>query len=81
MESGLYPVIEIVDGTEYTINVEPSFSVEALCAFIQGQGRFTKSKISVEDVEVGIRRTWEVLRRHVRIQGASAWDRSGEFED
>ncbi len=81
VESGLYPVVEIFDGDEYTINVEPSFSVEALRAFIKGQGRFTKSKVSVEDLEVGIRRQWEILRRHVRIQGASALDVSAELED
>jgi pyruvate ferredoxin oxidoreductase beta subunit/2-oxoisovalerate ferredoxin oxidoreductase beta subunit len=79
VESGLYPVIEIVDGTEYTINVEPGFSVEALRAFIEGQGRFVKSKISVEEVLVGIRRQWEVLRRHVRVQGS--WNVSAEIED
>jgi pyruvate ferredoxin oxidoreductase beta subunit/2-oxoisovalerate ferredoxin oxidoreductase beta subunit len=79
VESGLYPVIEIVDGTEYTINVEPSFSVEALRAFIAGQGRFVKSKISVEEVLVGIRRQWEVLRRHQRVQGP--WDVAAEVED
>jgi pyruvate ferredoxin oxidoreductase beta subunit/2-oxoisovalerate ferredoxin oxidoreductase beta subunit len=79
VESGLYPVIEIVDGTEYVINVEPAFSVEALHAFIEGQGRFVKSKISVEEVLVGVRRQWEILRRHVRVQGA--WGVSEEIED
>ena len=79
VESGLYPVIEIVDGTEYTINVEPAFSVEALRAFIAGQGRFVKSKISVEEVLVGVRRQWEILRRHVRVQGP--WNASIEVED
>jgi pyruvate/2-oxoacid:ferredoxin oxidoreductase beta subunit len=79
VESGLYPVIEIVDGTEYTINVEPAFSVEALHAFIEGQGRFVKSKISVEEVLVGVRRQWETLRRHVRVQGP--WNASIEVEE
>jgi pyruvate ferredoxin oxidoreductase beta subunit/2-oxoisovalerate ferredoxin oxidoreductase beta subunit len=63
VESGLYPVIEIVDGVEYTINIEPTFSIDALRAFIEGQGRFTKSKIAAEDVEIAVRRQWEVLRR------------------
>jgi pyruvate ferredoxin oxidoreductase beta subunit/2-oxoisovalerate ferredoxin oxidoreductase beta subunit len=79
VESGLYPVIEIVDGTEYAINVEPAFSVEALRAFIEGQGRFVKSKISVEEVLVGVRRQWEILRRHVRVQGA--WDFPAQAQD
>ncbi|HEU4928823.1 MAG TPA: thiamine pyrophosphate-dependent enzyme [Candidatus Krumholzibacteria bacterium] len=81
VESGLYPVIEIVDGTEYMINVEPSFSVDALYAFIEAQGRFAKSKVSVEEVEVGIRSTWESLRRHIRVQGATAGESSGAYED
>jgi pyruvate ferredoxin oxidoreductase beta subunit/2-oxoisovalerate ferredoxin oxidoreductase beta subunit len=63
VDSGLYPVIEIVDGTDYTVNIEPSFSVDALRAFIEGQGRFTKSKIAVETVEAGVRANWEILRR------------------
>jgi pyruvate/2-oxoacid:ferredoxin oxidoreductase beta subunit len=79
VESGLYPVIEIVDGTEYIINIEPGFSVEALRSFIEGQGRFTKSKISVEEVLVGIRRQWEILRRHMRVQGA--WNIAAETDD
>ncbi len=81
VDAGLYPVIEIINGTEYTINIEPVFSVEALRAFIEGQGRFGKSKIQVEDVEVGIRRNWEILRRQVRIQGVSSLDSPVDFED
>jgi pyruvate ferredoxin oxidoreductase beta subunit/2-oxoisovalerate ferredoxin oxidoreductase beta subunit len=65
VDSGLYPVIEIVDGIEYTINVEPAFSSDALRSFIAGQGRFTRSKISVEQVEDGMRRQWKVLRRQI----------------
>jgi pyruvate ferredoxin oxidoreductase beta subunit len=81
VDSGLYPVIEIVDGTEYTINIAPSFSTDALRAFIDGQGRFAKSGVSIEDVETGIRRTWESLRRHVRVQGHSILDRAEELQD
>jgi len=66
VDSGLYPVIEVVDGIDYTINIEPSFSVDALRAFIEGQGRFMKSKVSVEMVEAGVRRNWELLRRQTR---------------
>jgi pyruvate ferredoxin oxidoreductase beta subunit/2-oxoisovalerate ferredoxin oxidoreductase beta subunit len=67
VESGLYPVIEIVDGVEYTINIEPTFSIDALRAFIEGQGRFTKSKIAAEDVELAVRRQWEILRRQTVV--------------
>jgi pyruvate ferredoxin oxidoreductase beta subunit/2-oxoisovalerate ferredoxin oxidoreductase beta subunit len=66
--SGLYPVLEIVSGTEYHINVEPTFSVHALREFIEAQGRFVKSKISVETVEAGIQHHWEFLRRQLDNQ-------------
>lgn len=66
VDSGLYPVIEIADGTHYTINIEPSFSVDALRAFIEGQGRFLKSKIAVETVQAGVQQQWEMLRRQAR---------------
>jgi pyruvate ferredoxin oxidoreductase beta subunit/2-oxoisovalerate ferredoxin oxidoreductase beta subunit len=82
VESGLYPVIEIVDGTEYTINVEPSFSVDALQQFIEEQGRFGKSKISVDEVAAGIRRNWESLRRHMRVSALdSRIDFSADMDD
>jgi len=81
VESGLYPVIEIVDGTEYTVNVEPSFSVDALRMFIAEQGRFARSKVPMDDVSAGIRRTWEALRRHIRVSASNpAFDWSGEFD-
>ena len=64
VDSGLFPVIEIVDGINYTINVEPSFSLDALRAFIESQGRFAKSKVPVDTVQAGVHKTWEVLRRH-----------------
>jgi pyruvate ferredoxin oxidoreductase beta subunit/2-oxoisovalerate ferredoxin oxidoreductase beta subunit len=66
--SGLYPVLEIVDGKEYHVNVEPTFSVHALREFLEAQGRFLKSKISVEAVEAGIQRQWEFLRRQLENQ-------------
>ena len=65
VDSGLFPVIEIIDGTEYAVNVEPTYSMHALKAFIEGQGRFAKSKIPVEQVEEGIKRQWEFLRRQI----------------
>jgi len=67
VDSGLYPVIEIVDGVDYTINIEPAFSMDALRGFIEGQGRFTRSKISVEQVEAGMRRQWTILRRQIAV--------------
>jgi pyruvate ferredoxin oxidoreductase beta subunit/2-oxoisovalerate ferredoxin oxidoreductase beta subunit len=65
VDSGLYPVIEIVNGTDYVVNVEPTYSAHALRTFIEAQGRFVKSKISVEQVEESIRQYWEFLRRQI----------------
>jgi pyruvate ferredoxin oxidoreductase beta subunit/2-oxoisovalerate ferredoxin oxidoreductase beta subunit len=65
VDSGLFPVIEIVDGVEYAINVAPTFSVEALRAFIERQGRFARSNISVERVAEGIQQHWEFLQRQI----------------
>jgi pyruvate/2-oxoacid:ferredoxin oxidoreductase beta subunit len=71
VESGLYPVIEIVDGHDATINVEPAFSMDALRAFIESQGRFTKSDVPIEDVRREIDRSWEHLRARA-LTGAQA---------
>ena len=62
VESGLYPVIEITDGREVRINVEPSFSEEALRKFVRDQGRFARSKVPIESIREEIRTEWESLR-------------------
>jgi pyruvate ferredoxin oxidoreductase beta subunit len=61
VDSGLYPVIEIADGRKWTIDIEPSFSEKSLKTFIESQGRFSRSKVSVEDVRQAILRSWEEL--------------------
>ena len=70
VDAGLYPVIEIVDGHEWTINIEPRFSEEALNSFIEEQGRFVKSKVAIEVIQRGIRRQWESLRARAGRQNA-----------
>jgi pyruvate/2-oxoacid:ferredoxin oxidoreductase beta subunit len=62
VQSGLYPVLEIVDGTDWKISVEPAFSQDALAGFISHQGRFAKSGVSVEEVRKAILRSWDALR-------------------
>jgi pyruvate/2-oxoacid:ferredoxin oxidoreductase beta subunit len=62
VESGLYPVLEVVDGHEWTIDVEPSFSDEALATFLGHQGRFKRTHVSVADVRASIDRVWLDLR-------------------
>lgn len=71
--SGLYPVIEVVDGSEWTVNIDPTFSEHALKAFIQGQGRFARSGVPIEEVRTAILDSWELLwRRAGRKPAASA---------
>ena len=69
VESGLYPVIEVVDGHEWTIDVEPSFSDEALATFLSHQGRFSRTHLTVADVRATIDRVWLDLR--ARCAGAA----------
>jgi pyruvate/2-oxoacid:ferredoxin oxidoreductase beta subunit len=61
VESGLYPVVEIVDGRKWSVNIEPDFSEEALRRFIESQGRFARSKVSVEEVRRAVLESWEDL--------------------
>ena len=65
VQSGIYPVVEIEDGERWTLNVEPSFSPEALRAFVEGQGRFAHDEATLHEVRRGVRRAWERLRARV----------------
>ncbi|HTM00787.1 MAG TPA: thiamine pyrophosphate-dependent enzyme [Candidatus Omnitrophota bacterium] len=65
VQSGLYPIVEIVDGDHWTVNVEPTFAPEALKAFVDRQGRFTHDEATLYEVRRGIRRAWERLRARV----------------
>ena len=71
VQSGLYPIVEIVDGDEWTVNVEPTFAPEALEAFIARQGRFAHDEATLHEVRRGIRRTWKRLRARVAGEGES----------
>lgn len=62
VDAGLYPVIEITNGRDMRINVEPSFSEDALRTFVRRQGRFARSQIAVEEIQDGIRSEWGKLR-------------------
>lgn len=65
VQSGLYPVVEIVGGDSWTVNVEPTFAPEALQAFVERQGRFKHDETTLHEVRRGIRRAWERLRARV----------------
>jgi pyruvate ferredoxin oxidoreductase beta subunit len=75
VRSGLYPVVEIVDGRKLVINHEPDFSTEALELYLSLQGRFQRSGLSAERLAAAIARSWRDLRaRSGRIVPA---DREG----
>lgn len=65
VQSGLYPVLEIVDGTDWRVSVEPTFAKDALDRFISHQGRFAKSGVSPDDVRKAVLRNWDALRARV----------------
>jgi pyruvate/2-oxoacid:ferredoxin oxidoreductase beta subunit len=65
IQSGLYPVVEIAGGDSWSVNVEPTFSPDALKAFVERQGRFAHDEATLHEVRRGIRRAWERLRARV----------------
>ena len=75
VQSGLYPIVEIVDGDRWTVNVEPTFAPEALKAFVDRQGRFAHDEATLHEVRRGIRRAWERLR--ARVASSPALHASG----
>jgi pyruvate/2-oxoacid:ferredoxin oxidoreductase beta subunit len=77
VDSGLYPVLEIVDGREWILNIEPAFSPEALKGFIQAQGRFSRSEVSIDEVRESILDTWNDLWTRVGRVPAAARDPAG----
>ncbi len=62
VRSGLFPVVEIVDGRKLTINVEPDFAPEALELYLSLQRRYQRSEIAAADLRPEIERHWRELR-------------------
>jgi len=62
VRSGLFPVVEIVDGRRLVVNVEPEFSHEALELYLSLQRRFQKSGVEAKDLRIAIERNWRELR-------------------
>ena len=62
VRSGLFPVVEVVDGRRTTINVEPDFADEALELYLSLQRRYQRSEISAADLRPAIERHWRDLR-------------------
>ncbi|NOY14415.1 MAG: pyruvate synthase subunit beta, partial [Deltaproteobacteria bacterium] len=63
VQSGLFPVCEIRDGVELTINIEPDFSAQALNTYLSLQGRFRKSAVASEALGQDIQLHWQRLRK------------------
>ncbi len=75
VRSGLYPVVEIVEGRRLVIDVEPDFSEEALELYLSLQRRFQRSGVTAERLRPAIAQRWRDLRaRSGRIVPA---DREG----
>jgi pyruvate ferredoxin oxidoreductase beta subunit/2-oxoisovalerate ferredoxin oxidoreductase beta subunit len=72
VDSGLYPVLEIVDGREWTLNVRPTFSETSLRTFIESQGRFARSEVSAREVREGILEAWDDLWLRCERRGGTA---------
>jgi pyruvate/2-oxoacid:ferredoxin oxidoreductase beta subunit len=62
VEAGLYPVLEVVDGQHWSVNVEPAFSDEALASFLERQGRFRRTHVVLSEVRSTIDRVWRDIR-------------------
>lgn len=62
VRSGLFPVLEIQNGSRLTINIEPDFSDDALESYLQMQGRFRKSNLNGQQMRRAIDRHWCRLR-------------------
>ncbi len=62
VRSGLYPVVEIVEGRKTVIDVEPDFSQEALELYLSLQRRFRRSGLTAERLAPAIAQAWRDLR-------------------
>jgi pyruvate/2-oxoacid:ferredoxin oxidoreductase beta subunit len=62
VRSGLFPVVEVIEGRRLIINVEPDFAEEALELYLSLQRRFQKSDLKPADLRPAIERHWRELR-------------------
>lgn len=66
VDSGLFPIYEVFDGERIEINLDPSFSREALERYFGAQGRF-RAKLDMPRIADGVRRHWHRLRALAEI--------------
>lgn len=71
VQCGLFPVVEIVDGDQLSINVEPDFSSSALERYLELQGRFRKAALDPSKLEAAIARHWRGLRLRAAVTAPS----------
>jgi pyruvate/2-oxoacid:ferredoxin oxidoreductase beta subunit len=62
IRAGLFPIFEVFEGYQTVINIEPEMCDEALGRYINGQGRFRKSKVKISTIREGIDQYWRALR-------------------
>ena len=60
--SGLYPVLEVVDGERWAIDVEPTFRRDDMARYFALQGRFRGAGPDLDRVEADVARRWRWLR-------------------
>lgn len=70
VRSGLFPLIEVEQGTRWTVNVDPDFSRSALQRYVSMQRRFRNSSTAVEDLERQAELQWHELV--IRIRNTSS---------
>lgn len=66
VQSGLFPVVEVEQGTRWSINVEPDFSRQALERYVSSQRRFRKSGVTPEDLAEDAEGQWQELLERTR---------------
>jgi pyruvate ferredoxin oxidoreductase beta subunit/2-oxoisovalerate ferredoxin oxidoreductase beta subunit len=62
VRAGLYPVVEIRDGRQLTVNVEPDFAEAALERYLGAQRRFPDGSCDLARLRAAIDRRWTELR-------------------
>lgn len=64
VKTGVFPLYEVVNGIEYTINMEPDGT--PVKEYLRLQGRFRHlSEEDIEEIQRNVEREWEILKRKV----------------
>jgi pyruvate/2-oxoacid:ferredoxin oxidoreductase beta subunit len=70
VRSGLFPVLEVLDGDRWVINVEPELGSDALARYLGAQGRFRRTEAVERALRGEIDRTWTELRRRAAFSAS-----------